>query len=54
MSYELLNRDAEIIAEALEKTDDELDVISCLNGERPTLLPINHFRYGSSLFNAYT
>lgn len=54
MSYELLIKDAEVIAEALQGTDDQLDVTSCLEGQTPTLLPFNHFRYGSSLFNAHT
>lgn len=54
MSYEYLDRDAEVIAEALQETEDQLDVISCLEGQTPTLLPFNHFRYGSSLFNAHT
>lgn len=54
MSAELLARDTRLIAEAVEPTTDQIDIISCLEGHTPNFLPINHFKYGSNMLNAFT
>ncbi|MEK7625885.1 MAG: hypothetical protein AAB423_00825 [Patescibacteria group bacterium] len=54
MSAEMLAHDTRLIAEAVATTTDELDIISCLEGHTPNFLPINHFKYGSNMLNAFT